>query len=83
MKAVVKEEGNAPKVADDGGDGGHGNRRGYRRGARRFKNVAGGGSSGHTLNAKYPTRNKDLPRISSSTIRVITTLPISSVRSMD
>ena len=60
MKAVVKEEGNAPKVADDGGDGGHGNRR-QRRGARRFNNIAGGGSSGNTLNTKYPTRNKDLP----------------------
>ncbi len=29
MKAVVKEERNAPKVADEGGDGGHGNCRGY------------------------------------------------------
>ena len=61
MKAVVKEERNAPKIADEGGEGGHGNRRGYRRGARRLNNVAGGGSSGNTPNAKYPTRNKDLP----------------------
>ena len=36
MKAVVKEERNAPKVADEGGDGGQGNRRGHRRGARRI-----------------------------------------------
>ena len=62
MKAVVKEEHNAPKVADDGReDGGHGNRRGNRRGARRFNNATGGTSSGNTPNAKYPTRNKDLP----------------------
>ena len=61
MKAVVKEERNAPKVADKGGDGGHGNHCGYRHGARRLNNVAGGGSSGNTPNAKYPTRNKDLP----------------------
>ena len=45
MKAVVKEERNAPKVADEGGDGGQGNRRGHRHGARCFNNVAGGGSS--------------------------------------
>jgi hypothetical protein len=32
MKAVVKGEGNAPKVADNGGDGGQGNRR-QRRGS--------------------------------------------------
>ena len=61
MKAVVKEEHNAPKVGDDGGDGRHGNRRGNRRGARRFNNATGGTSSGNTPNAKYPTRNKDLP----------------------
>ena len=60
MKAVVKEEHNAPKVVDEGGDGGHGNRCGYCRGARRLNNVAGGGSSGNTPNAKYPTCNKDL-----------------------
>ena len=60
MKAVIKEERNTPKVADEGGDGGQGNRRGHRRGARRFNHVAGGGS-GTTPNAKYPTRNKDLP----------------------
>ncbi len=61
MKALVKEERNAPKVPDEGGDGGHGNRRGYRRGACPFNNDAGGGPSGNTPNAKYPTRNKDLP----------------------
>jgi hypothetical protein len=61
MKAVVKDERNAPKVADEGGDGGQGNRRRYCRGARRFNNVAGGGSSGNIPNAKYPTRNKDIP----------------------
>ena len=61
MKAVVKEERNARKVADEGGDGGQGHRRGYRRGARRFSNAPGGGTSGNIPNAKYPTRNKDLP----------------------
>jgi hypothetical protein len=62
MKAIVKEESNAPRVAEEaGGGGGQGNRRGYRRGARRFTNGAGGASSGNTPNAKYPTRNKDLP----------------------
>ena len=61
MKAVVKEEHNTPKVGDDGGDGGYGNRRGNRRGARRFNNATGGTPSGNTPNAKYPTRNKDLP----------------------
>ena len=44
MKAVIKEDRNTPKVADEGGDGGQGNRRGHRRGAHRFNHVAGGGS---------------------------------------
>jgi hypothetical protein len=62
MKAVIKEERNTPKVADEGGDGGQGNRRGHRRGARRFNHVAGGGS-GTTPNTKYPTLTRTSPRI--------------------
>ena len=60
MKAVVKEEHNAKKVTDEG-EGGQNNCRGYRHGALRYYNAAGGGSSGNTPTAKYPTRNKDLP----------------------
>jgi len=62
MKAVVKEEPNAKKLADEGDAGQNNRRRGFCRGGRRNKNAAGGGgSSGHTPNAKCPTRNKDLP----------------------
>ena len=60
MKAVVKEERNATEVTDEG-EAGQNNRRGYRRGTRRYNNAAGGGSSGNTPTAKYSTRNKDLP----------------------
>jgi len=63
MKAIVKEEPNAAKLTDEG-DAGQNNRRGgFCRGGPRNNNAAGGGgSSGNTPNAKYPTRNKDLPK---------------------
>jgi len=60
MKAVIKEERNATKVTDEGEAGQH-NRRGHRRGSRRYNNATGGNSSGNTPTAKYPTRKKDLP----------------------
>ena len=60
MKAVVKEERNTTKVTDKGEAGQH-NHRGHRCGARGYNNAVGGGSSGNTPTAKYPTRNKDLP----------------------
>ena len=77
MKAVVKEERNATKVKDEGEAGQH-NRRGHRCGARRYNNAAGGGSSGNTPTAKYPTRNKDLPENLVLTTRDIMMLPIST-----
>ena len=62
MNAVIKEEPNTKKLADEGDAGQNNRRRGFCRGGRRNKNAAGGGgSSGHTPNAKCPTRNKDLP----------------------
>ena len=62
MKAVVKEEHNAAKLTDEGGDGQNNQRGGFSRGGRCYNNAAGaGGSSGITRNDKYPTRNKDLP----------------------
>ena len=60
MKAVSKEERNATKVTDEGEAGPH-HCRGHCRGGRRYNNAAGGGSSGNTPTAKYPTHNKDLP----------------------
>jgi hypothetical protein len=62
MKNKFKEEQNAAKLAE-GGEGGQQNRCGpNRRGARRWNNAAGGGGSPGQAAAKYPTRNKELPK---------------------
>jgi hypothetical protein len=61
MKATVKEEQNTTKLPE-GGDTGQQNRRGGRCG-RCWNNAAGaGGSHGQNATAKYPTRNKELPK---------------------
>jgi hypothetical protein len=61
MKTTVKEEPNAVKLPD-GGDAGQQNWRGGQRN-RRWNNAAGaGGSPGQSATAKYPTRNKELPK---------------------
>jgi len=59
----VKEEPNPPNPPPQGGDGGNHRRRGGRgRGRHRWNNNAGGGGAhDNTSNAKYTTRDKDLP----------------------